>query len=119
MNKNEINFIINTNHRITGGFFEHTTKQMYFELNTFFVDNHNYKLTNHDYNLIFKKLFGFFSNIKIYSKYSNSLKNESCFNIMNIMNSHASKMFNNNKKNIIELLQKEISINNNIKQSLS
>ena len=108
MNKNEINFIINTNHRITGGFFENTTKQMYFELNKFFVDNHNYKLTKDDYNLIFKKLFGFFSNIKIYSKYSNSLKNESCFNIMNIMNSHASKMFNNNKKHIIELLQKEI-----------
>ena len=109
MNKNEINFIINTNHRITGGFFESITKQIYFELNTFFVENHNYKLTNDDYNLIFKKLFGFFSNIKIYSKYSNSLKNESCFNIMNIINHHASKMFTNNKKNIIELLQKEIS----------
>ena len=113
MNKNEINFIINTNHRITGGFFENITKEIYFELNTFFVDNHNYKLTNDDYNFIFRKLFIYFANIKIYSKYSNSLKNESCFNIINIMNSHALKMFNNNKKNIIELLQKEISANNN------
>ena len=39
MNKNEINFIINTNHRITRGFFESITKQIYFELNTFFSEN--------------------------------------------------------------------------------
>ena len=70
---------------------------------------YNYKLTNDNYNFIFKKLILFFYNIQIYSKYSNSLKNESCFNIMNIINPHASKMFTNNKKNIIELLQKAIN----------
>ena len=109
MNKNEINFIININHRITRSFFEGFTKQVYCELNTYFVDNYSYKLTNDNYNFIFKKLILFFYNIKIYSKYSNSLKNESCFNIMNIINPHASKMFSNNKKNIIELLQKAIN----------